>query len=275
MPLPPQPRAVVTGAGSGLGRALCQELARRGARILASDIDLDAVAKTVGALGSSGAHPARCDVTNLAEVEALAREAERLLGGVDLVINNAGVAVGGSIGDIPIEDWQWVVGVNLWGVIHGCHVFTPRLRAQQRGHILNVASAAGLLCMPNLGPYNATKSAVVALSETLYAELAPDGVGVSVLCPTFFQTNIANAARLDGNAELLDTVRQLMASARVQADDVARAALDGVARGDLHILPHADGRWLWRLKRLNPGVFQRLTPKLLAWRAARGQRSPS
>ena len=275
MPLPPQPRAVVTGAGSGLGRALCQELARRGARILASDIDLDAVAKTVGALGSSGAHPARCDVTNLAEVEALACEAERLLGGVDLVINNAGVAVGGSIGDIPIEDWQWVVGVNLWGVIHGCHVFTPRLRAQQRGHILNVASAAGLLCMPNLGPYNATKSAVVALSETLYAELAPDGVGVSVLCPTFFQTNIANAARLDGNAELLDTVRQLMASARVQADDVARAALDGVARGDLHILPHADGRWLWRLKRLNPGVFQRLTPKLLAWRAARGQRSPS
>ena len=275
MPLPPQPRAVVTGAGSGLGRALCQELARRGARILASDIDLDAVAKTVGALGSSGAHPARCDVTNLAEVEALAREAERLLGGVDLVINNAGVAVGGSIGDNPIEDWQWVVGVNLWGVIHGCHVFTPRLRAQQRGHILNVASAAGLLCMPNLGPYNATKSAVVALSETLYAELAPDGVGVSVLCPTFFQTNIANAARLDGNAELLDTVRQLMASARVQADDVARAALDGVARGDLHILPHADGRWLWRLKRLNPGVFQRLTPKLLAWRAARGQRSPS
>ena len=275
MPLPPQPRAVVTGAGSGLGRALCHELARRGARILASDIDLDAVAKTVGALGSTAAHPARCDVANLAEVEALAREAERLLGGVDLVINNAGVAVGGSIGEIPIEDWQWVVGVNLWGVIHGCHVFTPRLRAQQRGHILNVASAAGLLCMPNLGPYNATKSAVVALSETLYAELAPDGVGVSVLCPTFFQTNIANAARLDGNAELLDTVRQLMASARVQADDVARAALDGVARGDLHILPHADGRWLWRLKRLNPGAFQRLTPKLLAWRAARGQRSPS
>jgi NAD(P)-dependent dehydrogenase (short-subunit alcohol dehydrogenase family) len=274
MPLPPQPRAVVTGAGSGLGRALCQELARRGACILASDIDLDAVAKTVGDLGGAAAHPARCDVANLKEVEALAREAERLLGGVDLVINNAGVAVGGSIGDIPIEDWQWVVGVNLWGVIHGCHVFTPRFRAQRRGHILNVASAAGLLSMPKLGPYSATKSAVVALSETLYAELAPDSVGVSVLCPTFFQTNIAEAGRIEGNAELLDTMHQLMASARVQADDVARAALDGVARGELYILPHADGRWLWRLKRLNPGVFQRLTPKLLAWRAARRQSSP-
>jgi NAD(P)-dependent dehydrogenase (short-subunit alcohol dehydrogenase family) len=269
MSFPSQPRAVVTGAGSGLGRAFCQELARRGARIVASDINLAAATETVQSLGSATAHAVRCDVTRLAEVEQLAHEAERLLGGVDLVINNAGVAVGGPVGGIPIADWEWVMGINLWGVIHGCHVFVPRLRAQRRGHILNVASAAGLFHAPNLAPYNVTKAGVVALSETLYAELAADGVGVSVLCPTFFQTGIADAGRVSGEPAMLDMVRHLMARARVQAADVARIALDQCGRGDLHILPHADGRWVWRLKRLFPGGFQRLTPKMLAWRARR------
>jgi NAD(P)-dependent dehydrogenase (short-subunit alcohol dehydrogenase family) len=269
MALPANARAVVTGAGSGLGRALCQELARRGARVLASDIDVEGAVGTVAALGSGAAHAVRCDVTKLSEVEQLAIEAERVLGGVDLIVNNAGVAVGGPVGEVPIESWRWIVDVNLWGVIHGCHVFVPRLRRQGSGHVLNVASAAGLLSSPNLGPYNATKAAVVALSETLYGELAAEGVGVSVLCPTFFQTNIADAARVYADPEMMDTVRELMTSAKLQADGVARAALDGVARGDLYIVPHADGRWMWRFKRLSPSAFQRLTPKLLAWRAAR------
>jgi NAD(P)-dependent dehydrogenase (short-subunit alcohol dehydrogenase family) len=269
MSLPSTPRTVVTGAGSGLGRALCQELARRGARIVVSDIDLDAAAATVSRLGSATAYAVRCDVTQLAEVERLAAECDRLLGGVDLVINNAGVAVGGLVGEVSIDNWAWIIGINLWGPIHGCHVFVPRLRAQRSGHILNVASTAGLITSPGLSPYCVTKSGVVALSETLWAELAEDGVGVSVLCPTFFQTNIVESARVDGDPTLLDPARELMAGARLQADAVARLALDGVARGDLYILPHADGRWLWRLKRLHPAGFNRLATKLLAWRAAR------
>ena len=273
MPLVPNPRAVVTGAGGGLGRALCREIARRGGRVVVSDIDLDAARATVATLGAAEAHVVVCDVSQREQVERLASETERLLGGVDLVVNNAGVAVGGVLGDVPMADWEWIVGVNLWGPIHGCHVFVPRLRRQGRGHVLNVASAAGLLCAPAMSPYNVTKAGVVALSESLFGELVGTGVGVSVLCPTFFQTRIAQAARLTGAPEMLEMVRDLMAGATIQADEVARVALDGVARETLHILPHADGRWAWRLKRLTPRGFLALTPRLLALRARMRTRS--
>jgi len=267
MSIPKNPRAVVTGAGSGLGRALCQQLARTGARIVAADINLEAVRETTAGLAASEVHVVHCDVAKLADVTHLADEAERLLGGVDLVINNAGVAVSGRIGDIPMESWEWIVGINFWGVVYGCHVFAPRLRRQGSGHILNVASTAGLISSPNLGPYNATKSAVVALSETLYGELVNDGVGVSVLCPTFFQTNIANAARMHTEAPMAHVVQRLMDKAKIQADEVACLALAGAARGDLYILPHRDGRVLWSIKRWFPRGFYKLTPKLLARRA--------
>ena len=267
MPLPPAVRAVVTGAGGGLGRALCREIVRRGGRVVASDVDLEAARATVASLGGADAYAVACDVTRLEAVEQLAAEAERMLGGVDLVVNNAGVAVGGDVGEVPMPDWRWIVDVNLWGPIHGCHVFVPRLRRQNRGHVLNVASAAGLLAAPGMGPYNVTKSGVVALSETLHGELADTGVGVSVLCPTFFQTNIVNASRLTGAADRMALAQRLMARAKIQAEGVARIALDAVERGALYVLPHPDGRWLWRIKRLAPRAFLGLTPKLLALRA--------
>jgi NAD(P)-dependent dehydrogenase (short-subunit alcohol dehydrogenase family) len=268
MALPASARAVVTGAGSGLGRAFCVEIARRGGRIVASDLNVEAARATAASLGSE-AHAVACDVTKLEDVERLAAEVDRLFGGVDLVVNNAGVAVGGDVGAVPIADWRWIVDVNLWGPVYGCHVFVPRLRRHGRGHVLNVASAAGLLAAPGMAPYNVTKSAVVALSETLYGELAGTGVGVSVLCPTFFQTNIATTARQTGAEDRIDLVNTLMAAAKIQADGVARAALDAVERGQLYVLPHTDGRWLWKLKRLSPRTFHTLTPKLLALRAGR------
>ena len=270
MALPAAARAVVTGAGSGLGRALCVEIARRGGRIVASDVNVEAARATAASLGGD-AHAVACDVTKLEDVERLAAEVDRLFGGVDLVVNNAGVAVGGDIGAVPMADWRWIVDVNLWGPIHGCHVFVPRLRRQGRGHVLNVASAAGLLAAPGMGPYNVTKSAVVALSETLYGELAGTGVGVSVLCPTFFQTNITKASRVTGAADRVELANTLMAGAKIQADGVARRAIDAVEHGQLYVLPHSDGRWIWRLKRLAPRAFHALTPKLLALRAGRRQ----
>ena len=266
MALVPNPRAVVTGAGGGLGRALCREIIRRGGRVVASDVDLDAARATVTALAGGDAHAVACDVSQLDQVERLASESERLLGGVDLVVNNAGVAVSGNVGDVPMRDWEWIVRINLWGPIYGCHVFLPRLRRQGHGHVLNVASAAGLLAAPNMGPYNVTKAGVVALSETLYGELVGSGVGVSVLCPTFFQTGIVDASRTSGSTDMREVARGLMSGARIQADQVARIALDGVARNALHVLPHPDGRWLWRLKRLFPRGFHALTPRVLALR---------
>lgn len=277
MSIPSSPRAVVTGAGSGLGRAFVLELVRRHGRVLAADVDLAAAQETARLAGSAGAvHPVRCDVANADDVQALVPLAKDALGGVDLVINNAGVAVGGPIGTVPLEDWRWIVGVNLWGVIHGCHAFVPVLKAQGSGHVLNVASAAGLLSAPEMGPYNVTKSGVVALSETLCTELRGTGVGVSVLCPTFFRTNIAANGRTHSNdARAKEKIERLMDRASLDAEGVARAALDGAAAGALYVLPHRDGRWMWRLKRLVPERFQaRIVPSVVAFGTTDAPRSP-
>lgn len=262
--IPDNARAVVTGAGSGLGRAFATELAARGARLLLSDVDETGLAETVALVGGA-AESMRCDVSRAEEVEAMAARADALWGGVDVVVNNAGVATGGNVGEVPLDDWRWLFGVNFWGVVHGCHVFAPRLRRQGRGHILNVASAAGLLNPPGLGPYNTSKAAVISLSETLHAELRDAGVGVTVLCPTFFQTNIAKNARgSDRDPKMVPMIEKLMRGSKLQAADVARFALDCAARDELFALPHADGRWFWRLKRAVPSQYAALVPKVLA-----------
>lgn len=260
-------RAVVTGAGGGLGRAFCLELARRGARVLAADIDLAAAQETARQVENLGgrAHALACDVADRSQVEALAREAAAQFGGTDLLINNAGVATAGPVDAIPQEDWEWIVGINLWGVIYGCQLFLPQMRAQGGGHVINVASSAGLLCLPMMSPYNVTKAGVVALSETMCAELKSTGIGVTVLCPTFFRTKIMESGRHHGQAGDIGRVHKMMDRARMQAPEVARFALDAAAADELYALPHADGTWMWRLKRLVPERFyQKLVPRNLA-----------
>jgi NAD(P)-dependent dehydrogenase (short-subunit alcohol dehydrogenase family) len=251
MTIPSRPTCVVTGAASGLGRAFCLELARRGGRVVASDVDEAGARETVAMLHDNEAHAFRCDVSKRAEVEALAAFAEERFGAVDLLVNNAGVAVSGDIGTIPEADWQWIVGVNLWGPIHGCEVFVPGMKRRGRGHVINVASLAGLANATRMGPYNVTKAGLIALSETLHGELRGTGVGVSVLCPSFFPTNIMHNSR-GGSDREHTLVSKLMARSPLSAEDVARIALDGAIRGQLHILPHTEARWLWRLRRLAP-----------------------
>jgi NAD(P)-dependent dehydrogenase (short-subunit alcohol dehydrogenase family) len=239
-------------------------LAARGARLVVGDVDARGLDATIAALGT-GVEVRRlaCDVSKPEDVEALAVEADTHFGGTDLVINNAGVAVGGEVGDVPLADWQWIMGVNLWGVIYGCNTFVPRFKKQGSGAVLNIASAAGLLAAPGMAPYNVTKAGVVALSETLYAELSSQGIGVTVLCPTFFQTNIGKSARSHDKNNAQDIVEKLMKRASIQAADVARIALEGVDKRELYVLPHEDGRWMWRLKRLAPGSFHHLIPKVM------------
>ncbi|MFL5344777.1 MAG: SDR family NAD(P)-dependent oxidoreductase [Hyalangium sp.] len=250
-------RAVITGAGSGLGRALCLELARYKAQVLVSDWDLSSAEQTARQVEQAGgkALVQACDVTKPEQVEALAEAAFSRLGGVDLLVNNAGVACGGEVGELPLEEWKRVLDVNLWGVIHGCHVFVPRLRKQGSGHILNIASAAGLMSVGYLAPYSVSKAGVVSLSETLYLELKPAGIGVTVACPTFFRTNIATAASLYNDPKLTQAANKLVNEARVEADTVARKCLRAVVHGARYALPIADGRWAWRLKRLSPDAF--------------------
>ncbi len=251
--------AVVTGAGSGIGRAFAVELAARGGRVVCSDISLARAEETASHIRASGGSALAliCDVSQLEEVISLALAAEDWFGTpADLVVNNAGVASGGSvIGETPIEDWRWTVGTNLWGVVHGCHVFVPRFRAAGRGGVINVASAAAFAAAPQMGAYNVTKAGVLAVSETLAGELWRTGIGVTVACPTFVATKIAADGRLTVSGR--EMTNQLMARGKVSAEGVARLTLDGHERGRLYVLPQADAKVLWRVKRHFPGLYAR------------------
>ena len=254
----PQPlRAVVTGAGSGLGRALALDLAKRGASLVVSDINMSSAEETADLLRQQRAsvEVIQCDVTDREAVFALVDETEKRLGGIDFIANNAGVAVGGPFDEISIEDWRWAVDINLWGVIYGCQAAVPKMKAQGHGYILNVASAAGLLAAPSMYAYNVTKAGVVSLSETLFAEYRSEGIRVGVLCPTFFRTNIVEAGLGAATAKEDAQIIRWMERSKVQAPDVAKAAIDSVRDGKLYVQPMRDGRMAWRLKRTSPQRF--------------------
>jgi short-subunit dehydrogenase len=263
--LPRSPSSVVTGAASGLGRALACELASRGSRIVLADIDEPGLAETARLVEERGgqAKTAKTDVSKIDDVRRLQSEAASFLGDVDLLVNNAGVAVGGPVGDVPLEDWAWIVGINQWGVIHGCHFFLPAMKKRGSGHVLNVASIAAFACAGEMGPYNVTKAAVVALSETLAGELAGTGVGVSVLCPYFFTTNIAKSSRSHSTTATPEAIDAIMKQTSVQAEGVARRALAGCEKDRLYVFPHREAKAIAALKRAMPSTMLRtLGPRL-------------
>lgn len=246
-------RIFITGGASGLGRALAERYARAGWQVCIGDIDDTAGAETLTALQQLGAtaHALRCDVTRDDDFDAAAAWLRTHWGGVDVVVNNAGVAAAGGIAELPMQDWLWSVDINLLGVVRGCRTFTPLFRTQGHGHLVNIASMAGLIHAPMMAAYNATKAGVVALSETLKIELAPDRIKVSVVCPGFFRTGIARNMRATG-ADVKHITHKLVDRAKAGADQIAQQIFEGVARGDFHILTHADGRAAWRIKRYAP-----------------------
>ncbi|MBJ8347203.1 SDR family NAD(P)-dependent oxidoreductase [Antrihabitans sp. YC2-6] len=265
-------RAVVTGAGSGIGRAFAIELAKRGGEVICADIDKNRADDTVRLIARSHpgkAHAVLCDVSNRKDVESLAMHTELIFGGPPtLVINNAGVGIGGKeVGDIGLDDWEWTLGINLWGVVHGCELFTKQLRAQdRRTGIINVASAAGFAAAPGMGAYNVSKAGVMSLSETMAAELSGSGVSVTVLCPTFVKTNILDSTRISGPSAGLGEF--LMRWTGFSADTVARTTLDANDRGQLYVVPQLDATVVWHLKRHFPttyatafGLIHRFLPK--------------
>jgi hypothetical protein len=256
-------RAVVTGAGSGIGAAFAVELAKRGGRVVCSDIDEAAAAKTVSAITDHGGEAVAiaCDVTQLSDVQGLAADSQSWFGAAPtLVINNAGVGSGGArIGELPIEDWKWVLGINLWGPIHGCHVFAPILRSAEPSNIprgiINVASAAAFGAAPSMAAYNVSKAGTLSLSETLAAELSRSAVKVTVLCPTFVKTNILESGRLSDSMNRF--ALKIMRWTGVSAEKVARTCLDAHDRGDLYCMPQLEAKIGWNIKRLVPGTYTR------------------
>lgn len=256
--------AVITGGGSGIGAAMADAFTARGARIVLADIDPDALERTAATLQARGAEvlTVRTDVGELAQVRALAEAAVERFGAVHVVCNNAGIAVFGQMADATHADWEYTMRVNFWGVVHGVETFAPRLLAQgQGGHIVNTASMAGLVGMEWLGIYCASKFAVVGLTEGLFRELKPRGIGVSVLCPMIVQTDInRNSIRnrpvplrnpdhpdvpADPGAEVPGAAAEVqgaMVGSVIAVDEVARRVVRAIDRGDLYILTHSEQR---------------------------------
>ncbi len=234
--------AVVTGAGSGIGRALSHAFAREGMRIAAADVDEAGLAETIKGLDAVAV---RTDVTDLAQVQALADRAWESFGAVHVLCNNAGVAVWGGLETATHRDWQWALGVNLWGVIHGIEAFVPRMIAQKsEGHIVNTASMAGLIASQGLGVYNTSKYAVVGLSETLVKDLRPYGIGVSVLCPMGVATRIRESERTRPAALRNEQPRQTppveLIGRTLTPEHVADRVVAAIRRNQLYVIPHEE-----------------------------------
>lgn len=245
--------AVVTGAGSGIGRELALACAREGMAVVVADIEEEALACTQELVEAAGAPclAQRCDVSSAPDVERLAEASWSRWGGVDWLFNNAGVAVLGTAWDATDDDCQWVLGVNLMGVVHGVRSFVPRMRARgMAAHIVNTSSAAGLATIGGSAVYCASKHAVVAFSECLAKDLEQVGapIGVSVLCPSLVATLIDQSQR-NRPAELPEVgptaaaygerVRAGMAASAISAEDVARAAVEAIHARRFYVIPHA------------------------------------
>ncbi|MBA2540399.1 MAG: SDR family oxidoreductase [Deltaproteobacteria bacterium] len=243
--------AVVTGAGSGIGAALCRALGRRGAHVIAADVDERAAAATAASIPE--ATFVRCDVTIADDVEALAAGAWRE-GAVDLWINNAGIAIGGATDELSLADWRRVLDVNLAGVVHGVHAAYPRMVARRGGHLVNVASVAGLAPYPLALPYTTSKHAVVGLSQALRAEARMHGVKVSVACPGMIKTPIWERSEVrgglaNGRGRMFERIAGAMT-----ADACAAAILRGLDANRGVIPVTFEARAVWMLNRISPAL---------------------
>ena len=248
-------RIMITGAGSGLGREIALRWAREGWQLALGDINPDGLEATLALVREAGGDgfTQRCDVRDYSQLTAFAQACEARLGGIDVVVNNAGVASGGFFSDLSLEDWDWQLSINLMGVIKGCKAFLPLLERSQ-GRIINIASLAALMQAPAMSNYNVAKAGVVALSESLLVELKPQGIDVHVVCPSFFQTNLLDSFR-GPTPEMKQQVGKLLEGSPISAADIAGYIYDEVAKGEFMILPHEQGRVAWAIKRQNPQII--------------------
>jgi NAD(P)-dependent dehydrogenase (short-subunit alcohol dehydrogenase family) len=249
--------AVVTGAASGIGRSLALRLAREGCQLALADVDAAGLAETVAAARQAGSRATthRVDVAALDQMTGFRDTVLREHGHVDLLINNAGVALLGTVAEVTMDDLQWLVGINFWGVVHGVKLFLPVLRERPEAHIVNLSSVFGLIAPPGNAAYAASKFAVRGFSESLAHELAGSNVRVSTVHPGGIRTAIvthARAAASVGNAQRSEVITRFEQAARTTPDQAADRILRGIRRNEKRILIGGDARFLDRLQRLLP-----------------------
>ena len=263
--------AVITGGASGLGRAMALRFAREGMKIVLADIEKEALGKTEKEFKEAG-YPVlavRTDVSNGRDVDALADKAFKTFGGVHVLCNNAGVAPGGTVWEQSVKDWEWTLGVNVWGVIHGIRAFVPRMLEQNvEGHVVNTASVAGLLSLPGMAMYCVSKHSVVTLTECLHHDLIEFGAKIraSVLCPAFVPTGISDSERNRPDAlraektkstadqQREERLRHAVKSGRISAEQVAELVFQAIGAGKFYVLPH---------QKIKPAIEMRVQDILL------------
>ncbi|MFF0339194.1 SDR family NAD(P)-dependent oxidoreductase [Kribbella sp. NPDC004875] len=248
-------RVLVTGAASGLGAALVSRFVAEGHQVLSTDVSEDGP--------DSGTTYRKLDVRTPEDWDAAVAWCEQNWGGLDILVNNAGIATGGRIDVETLAEWDRVVDINLMGVVRGCRAFTPLFKRQRSGHIVNTASAAGLVHPPMMSSYNTVKAGVVALSETLSHELSPYGVTVSVVCPSFFRTNLADSIR-GADTAMGVTARQLIEKSPRSADDIAAVVLAGIKKKRRLIIPDRPAQLAWRTKQFARPLYDRQMRKIAA-----------
>jgi len=252
----PQKRVIITGAGSGIGRALAHEFAKKQWNIVIAEINDIRAKETADQVKNLGgkAITVHCDVTKSDDVDKTVETAIKELGGIDIMINNAGVSAGGYMERISLEDWNWILDINLKSVIYGCRAVIPLFKKQKSGYIINVASYAGLVCLPEMCSYNVAKAGVIAVSETIRTELSPLGIGVSVVCPSFIKTNLMDQFR-SPDARQRNLAQGFFNKSIMSVEAVARCIIRSAARNKMHILPQIDAKYMWWSKRHFPWLY--------------------
>ena len=237
--------------------ALPLDFAKLGWKVAVSDINMERAEESVRLVNGAGGQglAIRCDVTKPEEVQGLADAVISKWGTVDIIINNAGVPVLGFMEKITLEDWRFEIDVMLMSVIYGCRTFIPIFKKQGWGQIVNTASSAGIVSLPEMSPYNVTKAGVISLSETLRGELKGSNIGVTVVCPTFFKTNLMDQARSTDEHQLKMGEAFFNKFSFGTVESVSRATLKAIKKNKLYVLPQPDSKLFWFMKRMTPNTY--------------------
>ncbi len=249
-------RVLITGAGSGLGKALALEFAEMGWKVAIVEINPEKSMETARLIERKGGQSLEIsgDVTQPEDLENAAKQVKETWGGIDILVNNAGVSAGGFFEKIPLDKWEWIIDINLKSIIYGCRAFIPMLKEQGCGYIVNTASNAGIASLPEMASYNMTKAGVISLSETLRSELTPHNIGVSVICPTFFKTNLMNQFTSPDERQRI-LAEAFFNKSTITAEKIARHVIRSIRKKRFYIVTQFDANLTWYGKRYFPELY--------------------